>query len=126
MKRARLFWALLIEPVAAPGAAGTGVEQQKSEVRVLGFENMCGALFVVLWVLAEQPSAQMALGFTTAALLAHLKLVNAARDARALNAGFTSDLASALARPQQGLTTTVFTQESSRGWSKWCHSHWHS
>jgi len=89
---------------------------------VLGFANAYGAPFVVLWTLflapvwlAAQPSAQIALALATAALLAHLELVDAVRDARALSASFASDPAGALARLQQqglassttGVTTTT-------------------
>ena len=92
------LWALL--PVAlhvsterAP--AGTG---HKTEVRVLGFANAYGAPFAVLWALilapvwlAAQPSAQITLALATAALLAHLELIDAVRDARALQASFSID-----------------------------------
>jgi phosphatidylinositol glycan class O len=106
------LWALV--PVALHvsserAAAGDG---HKTEVRVLGFANAYGAPFAVLWGLAlapvwlaAQPSAQISLALATAALLAHLELVDAARDARALHAGFAADPAGALARLQQGLPT---------------------
>ena len=89
--------------------AGSG---HKTEVRVLGFANAYGAPFAVFWALAlvpvwlaAQPSAQIILALATAALLAHLELVDAARDARALQASFSVDPTGALARLQQGLPT---------------------
>lgn len=106
------LWALV--PVALHvsserTSAGAG---HKTEVRVLGFANAYGAPFAVLWTLvlslvwlAAQPSAQITLALATAALLAHLELVDAARDARALQASFSIDPASAVARLQQGLPT---------------------
>jgi GPI ethanolamine phosphate transferase 3 subunit O len=106
------LWALV--PVALHVSsertpAGTG---HKTEVRVLGFANAYGAPFAVLWTLvlalvwlAAQPSAQITLALATAALLAHLELVDAARDARALQASFSIDPAGAVARLQQGLPT---------------------
>jgi GPI ethanolamine phosphate transferase 3 subunit O len=61
----------------------------KTEVRVLGFANAYGAPFAVFWALAlapvwlaAQPSAQIILALATAALLAHLELVDAARVGR--------------------------------------------
>ena len=107
------LWALV--PVAlhvsserTPAGAG-----HKTEVRVLGFANAYGAPFAVLWTLvlalvwlAAQPSAQITLALATAAMFAHLELVDAARDARALQASFSIDPAGALARLQQGLPTT--------------------
>ena len=68
---------------------------QCNEVRLLGFANAYGAPFAVLrtlilapvW-LAAQPSMQIALALATAALLAHLELIDAAPNARALQAGF--------------------------------------
>jgi phosphatidylinositol glycan class O len=110
------LWAL--NPVALPvsserAAAGDG---HKTEVRVLGFANAYGAPFAVLWglalapVLAAQPSAQISLALATAALLAHLELVDAARDARALHVGFAADPVGALARIHQGLPTIVPAQ----------------
>ncbi|KAI9513378.1 hypothetical protein F5148DRAFT_1155355 [Russula earlei] len=96
--------------------------RQKTEVRVLGFANAYGAPFVVLWALAlaivwlaAQPSAQISLALATAALLAHLELIDAARDARALTSSFATDPAGALARLQQGLPTTEFAQEQGTG-----------
>jgi phosphatidylinositol glycan class O len=112
------LWALV--PVALhvssePAPAGAG---HKTEVRVLGFANAYGAPFAVLWALvlapvwlAAQPSAQITLALATAALLAHLELIDAARDARALQASFSSDPAAALARLQQGLPTTEVGRE---------------
>ena len=71
---------------------GTGASL-KTEVRVLGFANAYGAPFAILWTLflvpvwlAAQPSAQISLALMTAALFAHLELIDAARDARALHA----------------------------------------
>ncbi|KAI0283185.1 hypothetical protein BC826DRAFT_1110301 [Russula brevipes] len=104
------LWALV--PVALHvsserAAAGDG---HKTEVRILGFANAYGVPFAVLWGLAlapvwlaAQPSAQIPLALATAALLTHLELVDAARDAQALHAGFAADPAGALARLQQGL-----------------------
>ena len=102
-------------PVTDATGAGQGAgARHKTEVRVLGFANAYGAPFFVLWTLflapvwlAAQPSAQIALALATAALLAHLELVDAVRDARALNASFASDPAGALARLQQGLPPTA-------------------
>ncbi|KAI0299999.1 hypothetical protein B0F90DRAFT_1725887 [Multifurca ochricompacta] len=105
------LWALV--PVALhisterlPGTNGSA--QPKTEVRVLGFANAFGAPFIVLWALAlapvwlaAQPSAQMTLALATGALLAHLEIVDAARDARALNASFAADPVGALTRLQQ-------------------------
>jgi len=73
---------------------------------VLRFVNGYGAPFAVfravglapVW-LAAQPSAQMTLALATAA---HLKLVDAACDARALQASFLVDPTGALACLQQG------------------------
>jgi phosphatidylinositol glycan class O len=111
------LWALV--PVAlhvsserTPAGAG-----RKTEVRVLGFANAYGAPFAVLWTLvlalvwlAAQPSGQITLALATAAVLAHLELVDAARDARALQASFSIDPAGALARLQQGLPATEAEQ----------------
>ena len=114
------LWALV--PVAlqiSSERAGTGASL-KTEVRVLGFANAFGAPFVILWALflahvwlAAQPSAQISLALVTAALFAHLELIDAARDARALHASFAADPAAALARLQQGVvsTTEAATQE---------------
>jgi phosphatidylinositol glycan class O len=89
------LWALV--PVTLQMSSkrtGTGASQ-KSEVRVLGFANAYGAPFAILWTLflvpvwlAAQPSAQISLALVTAALFAHLELIDAARDARALHASF--------------------------------------
>jgi phosphatidylinositol glycan class O len=94
--------ALHISSERAPGA------RPKTEVRVLGFANAFGAPFAVLWALAlvpvwlaAQPTAQITLALATVALLALLELVDAARDARAINASFATDPAGALARLQQ-------------------------
>ena len=112
------LWALV--PVAlhvSSERTGAGAKH-KTEVRVLGFANAYGAPFAVLWALvlvpiwlAAQPSAQITLALTTAALLAHLELVDAARDAKALHASFAADPARAFARLQQGLPTTATTTE---------------
>ena len=83
-------------------------------MRVLGFANAYRTPFAVfralglgpVW-LAAQPGAQMTLALTTAA---HLELVNAARDAQALQASFSVDPAGALARLQQGVPTTEVGQ----------------
>ena len=53
-------------------------------------------------------TARMTLSLATAT---HLKLINAARDAWALQASFSVDPAGALARLQQGVLTTEFGQE---------------
>ena len=47
----------------------------------------------------------------TAVLLVHVELVDAARDARALEATFLIDPAASLARLQQGLPTAEVVQE---------------
>ena len=100
-----LLWALV--PVALH--VSTQKTEKKTEVRVLGFANAFGAPFVVLWALAlapvwlaAQPSAQITLALATAAVLAHLELVDAVRDARALRAAssFVTDPSAALARLQ--------------------------
>lgn len=89
------FWTLV--PVALQISSerkGTGTgASQKTEVRVLGFANAYGAPFAILWTLflapvwlAAQPSAQISLALVTAALFAHLELIDAVRDARALHA----------------------------------------
>ena len=102
-----VFWtltpvALHISSERAPDA------QHKTEVRVLGFANAFGAPFAVFWALAlapvwlaAQPTAQITLALATVALLALLELVDATRDARAINASFATDPAGALARLQQ-------------------------
>ena len=78
--------ALQVSSEPAPSGAG-----HKTQVRVLGSTNAYGAPFAVLWALilvlvwlAAQPSAQITLTLATAALLAHLELIHAARNARAL------------------------------------------
>jgi phosphatidylinositol glycan class O len=88
-------------------------------VRVLGFANAYGAPFAVLWSLflapvwlAAQPSAQISLALVTAALFAHFELIDAARDARALQASFATDPARTLARLQQGVSTTEVAHET--------------
>jgi phosphatidylinositol glycan class O len=86
-----------------------------TEVRVLGFANAYRAPFAVFWVLGLAPvwltaqrSTQMTLALVTAA---HLELVNAARDARALQVSFSVDPARTHARLQQGLPTTEVEQQ---------------
>jgi len=76
--------ALHVSTQRAP--TGTG---HKTEIRVLGFINGYGAPFAGLWPLilapvwlAAQPNAQITPALATAALLAHLELMDAARDAR--------------------------------------------
>ena len=108
------LWALV--PVAlqiSSERTGTGASL-KTEVRVLGFANAYGAPFAILWALflvpvwfTAQPSAQISLALVTTALFAHLELIDAARDARALHASFAADPAAALARLQQGVSTTT-------------------
>ena len=86
---------------------------------MLGFANAYETPFAVfrtlglapVW-LAAQPRAQMTLGLATAA---HLELVDAARDARALQASFSVDPAGALARLQQGVPTEVGQQQRAVG-----------
>ena len=113
------FWALV--PVAlqiSSERTGTGASL-KTEVRVLGFANAYGAPFAILWALfltpvwlAAQPSAQISLALVTAALFAHLELVDAARDARAIHANLAADPAGVLARlQQQGVSTIGVAQE---------------
>jgi len=94
---------------------GTG---HKTEVHILGFANAYGAPFAVLWTLilspvwlASQPSMQITLALATAASLADLELIDAARDARALQVSFSIDPTAALARLRQGLPTTEIWQE---------------
>jgi hypothetical protein len=74
--------------------------QAKTEVRVLGFANAYDAPSAILWALflapvwlAAQPSAQISLALVTLALFAHLELIDAARDARALHASLAADSA---------------------------------
>ncbi|KAI9442126.1 hypothetical protein H4582DRAFT_2126711 [Lactarius indigo] len=100
------LWMLLpvtlhISSERAPGA------QNKTEVRVLGFANAFGAPFAVFWALAlapvwlaAQPTAQVTLALATAALFAHLELVDATRDARAIHASFATNPSAALAQLQ--------------------------
>jgi phosphatidylinositol glycan class O len=105
------LWALV--PVAlhiSSERKGTGASL-KTEVRVLGFANAYGAPFAILWALflvpvwlAAQPSGQISLALVTAALFAHLELIDAARDARTLHANIEADPASVLARLQQGVS----------------------
>ena len=112
------LWALV--PVAlhvSSERTGTGA-LHKTQARVLGFANAYGAPFAVLWALvlapvwlAAQPSAQISLALVTVALFAHLKLVDAARDARAIQASFTTDPARALTRLQQGASTAEVARE---------------
>jgi len=107
------LWALV--PVAlqiSSERTGAGASL-KTEVRVLGFANAYGAPFAILWALflapvwlTAQPSAQISLSLVTVALFAHLELIDAARDARALHASLVTDPAGALARLQQGASTT--------------------
>jgi len=61
---------------------------------------------LALWCFGA--TARMTLSLTTAA---HLKLVNAAHDARALQASFSVDPAGTLAHLQQGVLTTEFGQQ---------------
>ena len=112
------LWALV--PVAlhiSSERTGSGASQ-KTEVRVLGFANAYGAPFAILWALflapvwlAAQPSAQISLALVTVALFAHLELIDAVRDSRALQASFAADPAGALARLQQGGSTTEVARE---------------
>jgi phosphatidylinositol glycan class O len=112
------LWTLV--PVAlhiSSERTGAGASH-KTEVRVLGFANAYGAPFAVLWALllapvwlAAQPTAQISLALVTIALFAHLELVDAVRDARALHASFAADPAGALARLQQGVPTTEVARE---------------
>ncbi|KAI0263618.1 hypothetical protein BC834DRAFT_938601 [Gloeopeniophorella convolvens] len=101
-----VLWALV--PVALHVSSERAPGAHKTQVRVLGFANAFGAPYAVLWTLAlvpvwlaAQPSAQLALALAACALVAHLELVDATRDARALHAGFASDPAAALAQLQQ-------------------------
>jgi phosphatidylinositol glycan class O len=112
------LWALVPVALHVSSERPPAGASQKTEVRVLGFANAYGAPFAVLWALilapvwlAAQPSAQITLALATAALLAHLELIDAARDARALQASFSIDPSAALARLQQGLPTTEIGQE---------------
>jgi phosphatidylinositol glycan class O len=92
---ATALWALVpvtLQISSERKGTGTGASQ-KTEVRVLGFANAYGAPFAILWTLflapvwlAAQPSAQISLALVTAALFAHLELIDAVRDARALHA----------------------------------------
>jgi hypothetical protein len=70
-----------------------------------------GRFFWHLSDFAAQPSAQITLALTTAALLYHLELFDAIRDARALRATFSIDPSATLARLQQGQSTTEVGQE---------------
>jgi phosphatidylinositol glycan class O len=116
------LWALV--PVALQISSerkGAGASL-KTEVRVLGFANAYGAPFAILWALflvpvwlAAQPSAQISLALVTAALFAHLELIDAARDARAVHASLATDPAGALARLQQGMSTTEVAREREQG-----------
>ena len=54
---------------------------------------------------------QITLALATATLLAHLELIDAARDARARQASFSINPSAALARLQQDLPTTEVGQE---------------
>ena len=83
----------------------------KARVTVLGFANAFGAPYLIFWCIAlgltwaaTQLSGQVALGFGTLALLAHLEVVDSVRDARALQDAFAADPAAALAllRAQSG------------------------
>ena len=108
------LWALV--PVALRISSERKVTgaSQKTEVRVLGFANAYGAPFAILWTLflvpvwlAAQPSAQISLALVTAALFAHLELIDAARDARAFHARFRG-----VARePEQGVAVPVTLDE---------------
>jgi GPI ethanolamine phosphate transferase 3 subunit O len=112
------LWALV--PVAlqiSSERTGTGASL-KTEVRVLGFANAYGASFAILWALflapvwlAAQPSAQISLALVTAALFAHLELIDAVRDARVVHANLAADPAGVLARLQQGVSKTEIAQE---------------
>ena len=114
-----VLWALV--PVAlhiSSERTGTGASH-RTQVRVLGFANAYGAPFAILWALflapvwlAAQPSAQISLALVTAALFAHLELVDAARDARALQTSFATDPTRTLARLQQGVSTTEVAHEA--------------
>ena len=112
------LWALV--PVALQISSerrGTGASL-KTEVRVLGFANAYGAPFAILWSLflapvwlTAQPSAQISIALVTAALFAHLELIDAARDARAFHASLAADPAGVIARLQQGVSTTEVSRE---------------
>jgi len=111
------LWALVPVALHVSSERAPAGASHKTEVRVLGFANAYGAPFAVLWALilapvwlAAQPSAQITIALATAALLAHLELIDAARDARALQASFSTDPTTALARLQQGLPTTEVGQ----------------
>ena len=110
-------WALIPVAPHVPSERPPAGASHKTEVRVLGFANAYGAPFTVLWALilapawlAAQPSSQITLALATAALLAHLEIIDAARDTRALQASFSIDRAGALAHLQQSLPTTEVGQ----------------
>ena len=74
-------------------------------------EHRLRAFFLALVLHAAQPSAQISLALMIVALFAHLELVDAARDARVLQASFAADPARALARLQQGASTAEVARE---------------
>jgi GPI ethanolamine phosphate transferase 3 subunit O len=109
------LWTLVPVTLDVSSDTGTGAAKTKKKgvrVVVLGFANAFGAPFVLLWTLAlvpvwlaSQPSAQITLALATIALLAHLELVDATRDARGLQSSFALDPAATLAHLQQGSST---------------------
>jgi phosphatidylinositol glycan class O len=89
-----------------------GDPQKPERVTVLGYANAFGAPYLVLWSVAlalvwlsSQLTGQLMLALGTAALLAHLELVNALRDARVLNAALASTTPSKLLGLQTGAET---------------------
>ena len=89
-------WALIPVAPHVPSERLPAGASHKTEVRVLGFAKAYGAPFTVQWALilapawlAAQPSSQITLALATGALLAHLEIIDAARDTRALQASFS-------------------------------------
>jgi GPI ethanolamine phosphate transferase 3 subunit O len=119
-RRPRGHRALGLVPVALQISlerTGTGASL-KTEVHVLGFANAYGAPFAILWALFLHLSGSLhsrvlkiSLALVTAALFAHLELIDAVRDARAVHANLAADPAGVLARLQQGVSKTEIAQE---------------
>jgi GPI ethanolamine phosphate transferase 3 subunit O len=108
------LWALVPVTLQVSSERTGAGASLKTEVRVLGFANAYGAPFAILWSLflapiwlTAQPSAQISLALVTVALFAHLELIDAARDARALHASLAADPTGALARLQRGVSTST-------------------
>jgi phosphatidylinositol glycan class O len=86
-----------------------GDPTKPDRITVLGYANAFGAPYLVMWSsalglvsLTSQLTAQLVLVFGTVALLAHLEVVDAVREAQALNVALASSTPSQLLNLQPG------------------------